>query len=220
MHDQIKFIFLAIASAMHLPAMAKDLELLVSHKSVVRGADGIKRTIEFSEKIIRTNDQVWIERVLPVATHEHAKSAKESHAQKTLDVESAVRWISRTDNGEVQMRLVPPNTKVLVNVGKVDYSNIGFDGSWTTAWNLLDPQTLKKMSLDSTRSTVKNYSQSNGSRTIKIAWNTTINIPEKITMADGSSERETKVQVISQRPTLPWTQVAKYAQKDYSDFLD
>ncbi len=220
MPHQSKLIVLATVLAMHQPVMAKDLELLVSHKSVVRGADGVVRTIEFKEKIVRTNDQVWIERVLPAGDHGHPKSAKGNHIHKTLDVESAVRWISRVDNNAVQMRLVPPNTKLLVNVGKVDYSNVGFDGSWTTAWNLLDPQTLKKMTLESTRPSTKNYVQSKGSRTIRVTWNTNINIPETITIADGSSERETKIQVISQKPTLPWVQVAKYAQKDYSDFLD
>ena len=41
------------------------LDLMVRHTSVSLGADGVKRTAEFSERVHRRPQMVWIERVIP-----------------------------------------------------------------------------------------------------------------------------------------------------------
>jgi hypothetical protein len=47
-----------LACFMALPAAAQDVDLLVTHTTVAAGADGIKRSTEFSERMVRREDQV------------------------------------------------------------------------------------------------------------------------------------------------------------------
>ena len=106
-------------------ACAQDLELLVKHTAVSYGPDGVKRSTEFSERVSRAKDSLWISRVLPKelhSDHEHAKGGKE---HKHLDVTTASRWISRDASGAVQMRLVPNDERVVVAVSTRQTINQG-----------------------------------------------------------------------------------------------
>jgi len=46
-------------------ACAQDVELLIKHIAVSYGPDGVKRSTEFSERVSRAKDTLWISRVLP-----------------------------------------------------------------------------------------------------------------------------------------------------------
>ena len=43
-------------------ACAQDVELLVKHTAVSYGPDGVKRSTEFSERVSRAKDSLWISR--------------------------------------------------------------------------------------------------------------------------------------------------------------
>ena len=126
-------------------AYAQNVDLLVKHFAVSTGSDGIKRSTEFSERLTRTQNIVWISRVLPSGAHSDHDHAKGGDEHKHLDASTASRWITRAANGDIHLRLVPNDEKVLVTVTKTDYGNVGFDGSWAAAWSLIDPATLKRM---------------------------------------------------------------------------
>ena len=58
----------ALALAGFASAQAQTMQMLVKHSSASNGVDGVKRSSEFSERIIRSADTVWISRVIPAET--------------------------------------------------------------------------------------------------------------------------------------------------------
>ena len=199
---------------------AQTVDLLIKHSAVSLGADGIKRSTEFSERLTRTPDSVWISRVLPTGAHSGHDHAKGGEAHKHLDVSTASRWITRTANGDIALRLVPNDEKVLVTVTKTDYGNVGFDGSWAAAWSLIDPATLKRMKAGPVAGELATYTLAEGNRWLKVVWNTKLQLPMRVESSDASSRRETVVQVLGGPASRPWEKLQDFTQKDYSDYLD
>ena len=201
-------------------AHAQNLELLVKHSSASNGADGVKRSTEFSERITRTADTVWVSRVLPANTHSNHDHAKGGHEHKHLDVATSTRWITRDASGVMKVRLVPNDQKVLVSVTKTDFGNIGFDGSWAAAWSLIDPATLKRMKAGPVSGDLTTYTLVEKDRNLKVIWNAKLQIPTLVQSFDKTSRRETLVQVVGTPAVMAWDKLQGYATKDYSDYLD
>ena len=210
----------AIALMAPTAACAQDVELLVKHTAVSYGPDGVKRSTEFSERVSRARDSLWISRVLPAASqsdHDHAKGGKD---HKHIDVTTASRWISRDASGIVQMRLVPKDEKVVVAISKTDYGNVGFDGSWAAAWSLVDPAALKRMTASATVGGLTTYTLTEIDRAVKVVWNAKLQVPVSVESNDKTSRRQTLVQVVNSSPARPWEKLQGFTQKDYSDYLD
>lgn len=199
---------------------AQGVELLVKHLTVSTGADGVKRSTEFSERLTRTPNAVWLSRVLLPAAHSDHDHAKGGDEHKHLDTATAPRWISRAANGDLTLKLVPRGERMLVNVSPVDYNNVGFDGSWTAAWSLMDPAVLKRMKTVKTSGDLTTYTLAEKGRNLKVVWNTKLQIPERVESSDANSRRETLVQVLGTPKSLPWEKLQGFMQKDYSDYLD
>lgn len=199
---------------------AQTVDLLVKHSAVSQGADGIKRSTEFSERLARTADSVWISRVLPTGAHSRHDHVKGGNAHKHLDVSTASRWITRAPNGDIALRLVPNDEKLLVTVSKTDYGNVGFDGSWTAAWNLIDPATLKRMKAGPVAGDLTTFTLTEKDRMLKVVWNTKLQLPMRVESSDAGSRRQTVVQVMGAPASRPWDKLQGYTQKDYSDYLD
>ena len=210
-----------LADAMSM-ASAQNIELLVKHSSLSNGADGVKRSTEFSERIIRTPDTVWVSRVLPTNahTHSHHDQAKGGNAHKHFDATTSTRWITKDASGILKVRLVPSDEKVLVNVTKPDFSNIGFDGSWEAAWSLIDPASLKRMKAGPVKGDLVTYTMVEKDRTLKVVWNNKLQIPTLVESFDKNSRRETLVQVVGTPTELAWNKLQGLITKDYSDYLD
>ena len=201
-------------------AHAQDVELLVKHSSVSNGPDGVKRSTEFSERVIRTADTVWISRVLPANAHSNHDHAKGGDEHKHLDVATSARWITRDATGSVQMRLVPSDEKVLVTVTRPDFGNVGFDGSWVAAWSLIDPATLKRMKAGRPSGDLTTYTLADKGRNLKVVWNNKLQVPASVQSYDRNSRQETVVQVVGAPSSRPWDKLQALAAKDYSDYLD
>lgn len=207
---------------------APDVSLEVTHHSMSVGADGVRRSSDFSERVVRWGDTVWVERVLPPGAHQdldHAKSkvgAAKDH--KHADLSAATRWIQRGPDNKVRLRLVSVHDQVVVDVATTEFATVGFDGSWTSAYHLMDPEALKKFKpLEKTaagqwfESPVKP-----GGNVVRILWDAQRELPVKVSTrnAQGNIERSTVVKVLPMVRQKPWDAVAKFTTKDYSDFLD
>lgn len=201
-------------------AHAQSVDLLVKHSATSQGADGIQRSTEFSERLTRTPDNVWISRVLPPGAHSGHDHAKGGDAHKHLDVSTASRWITRAPNGDVALRLVPKDENVLVTVTSTDYGNVGFDGSWAAAWSLIDPDTLKRMKAGPVAGELTTYTLVEKDRMLKVVWNAKLQIPMRVESSDASSRRQTVVRVLAGEASRPWDKLQGFTQKDYSDYLD
>ena len=201
-------------------ASAQDVELLVKHTAVLNGADGIKRSTEFSERVSRSKDNIWVSRVMPANAHSDHDHAKGGKAHKHIDKSTASRWISKDAAGVTHIKLIPNDQKILVNVSKTDWENVGFDGSWDAAWGLVDPATLKRMKAGSASGDLTTYTLAEKGRNVKIVWNRTLSIPMSVESSDATSRRQTSVEVLKTASARPWEQSRAYATKDYSDYLD
>lgn len=210
----------SIALVSLAPAHAQRVELLVKHRTVSTGPDGVTRSTEFSERLIRTRDTLWISRVLPLAVHSDHDHDKGSDPHKHLDIATASRWISRTESGTIALKLVPNNEKVLVNVTQTDYENVGFDGSWAAAWSLIDPAALKRMKSAPPAGDLITYTLTDKERNLKVVWNAKLQLPVRVESSDKTLRRQTMVQVLGSPAALPWEKLRDFTQKDYSDYLD
>lgn len=211
---------LLLAGASALPARAQDADLLVKHIAVSAGADGVKRTAEFAERVVRRQDQVWIERVVPAGWHTADDHGKADPSHKHLDTAAAARWVTRGADGTAAVRLASREDKVLVDVAKAEFENVGFDGSWTAAYYLIDPAALKRMKVASTDGDLVTYTSTEANRQLKVVWNDKLKLPLLVESRSGASSKRTTVAVAALAKSVPWDGVKGYARKDYSDYLD
>ena len=209
-----------LATTCAIPAAAQDVNLLVKHSAISAGADGVKRTAEFVERIVRSQDQIWIERVVPADWHTADDHNKGDKSHKHLDTAAAARWVTRSADGTVGVRLASREDKVLVDVTKSDFENVGFDGSWAAAYYLIDPAALKRMKVISTQGDLITYGSTETNRQLKVIWNNKLQLPLLVESRSGASSKRTTVEVASKGKTLPWDGVKNYERKDYSDYLD
>lgn len=211
---------LAACGAAALPALAQDADLLVRHTIVSAGADGIKRTVEFSERVVRRQDQVWIERIVPAGWHSAHEHAAGDKGHRHLDVSAAARWVQRGQDGRPSLQLASAEDKVLVDVAPTDYGNVGFDGSWTAAYHLIDPASLKALKPTGRNGDLTTYTSQEPGRTLKVVWNQRLQYPVLVESTQGASSRKTAVQAQPPAATPPWNATRSYQKKDYSDYLD
>ncbi|MEY5099715.1 MAG: hypothetical protein RJA36_2434 [Pseudomonadota bacterium] len=205
-------------------AMAQDLALQIEHESVSLSADGVTRSTRFAERLIRRGQQSWIARILPAGAHEQAEHHSGGKGHKHMDTAAAARWVVRDDNGRLQVRLVDTREKMVVDVASTDYANIGFDGRWTTASQLLDPEQVRRMQpiQRSAPAGCRWYEGKSSEARVQVLWDERAGFPRRIESANHSgSQRSTLVARQEAMPaTLPWTTLKGYVQKEYSDLLD
>jgi hypothetical protein len=221
-----KIICLALlAAGLSGAVAAQDLALLIEHESVSLGADGVTRIARFSERLVRRDANSWLARVLPPGAHEEADHQAGGKGHKHMDVAAASRWVQLGEDGRLRVRIVDAHEKKVVDVGAPDYANIGFDGRWATASQLLDPQQLKRMAPSKRAAPVgaRWYeSATPAGAKVQVLWDEQGGYPRRIESRSASgSGRSTMVSTREPMPAvLPWTTLGGYAQKEYSDLLD
>ncbi len=216
---------LAVIAAPTSAMAATNLALEVTHQSSTVGADGIKRDTSFTENVIRQDDTVWIERVIPAGAYSAAghEKSKKPNGHKHVDLNNAVRWIQKLPDGKLKLRLVSLTDKVIVDVAPNEYANVGFDGLWTAAYHLIDPLVLKKLKPGKTEEENQWFeSPQSSTGGVRILWNGSTEIPMKVLTHNsiGNTMRSTTVRVIGGSPKTPWRNLSKFSVKEYSDFLD
>ena len=205
-------------------AAPPDLNLLVKHHMTELGADGVTRTVSFAERVYRRDGMVWIERVLPPEAHREADHAKGGHDHKHMDIAAAARWITKEGEQPVRIRLVNAHDKVVVNVPAAEYGNIGFDGKWTSASQLLDPEQLKRMKPAKRAAPAGTRWFEGGTRDtqVQVLWDESAAYPRRIESANTrGTQRSTMVVTRETMPgQMPWAGLKGYTQKEYADLLD
>lgn len=218
----------ALAATAHAAAPAASAPLTalrVEHQLSSLGTDGIQRDVRFAERVYRQGDRVWIARELPPASA-HAAHAEHDHAnagRKHADTDTAPRWIERDAKGALSVRVVSDSQQKNYAVEPAEYSNIGFDGSWATAYHLLDPAALKGMRADGpVRNGVQAYTAKQGERTVTVEWDVAGQYPRRVESrnASGSQRKLTRVTALPAPAAAPWVRALGYAAADYTDLMD
>lgn len=221
------FAVVTVGAAAQVPEVTPDVALLVRHVDVTHSADGVKRTIEFSERVYRRGDTVWIERVLPAAgasaatrqAHEPPGDA-DTHAHRHLNVATATRWITRGRDGGAELRLVSVQDAVVVGLTKVDWSNVGFDGSWSAASHLLDPALLTRMKTVRTDADTTTFVRDDPGGRLTVVWDRGAGVPIRVETVDARGVRKTTTERLPMPTVMPWSNIATFDKKDYADYLD
>ena len=217
----------AVAATVHAagPASSNTLTALrVEHQMSSLGTDGIQRDVRFAERVYRQGDRVWIARELPPASAHAEHDAANAHAgHKHADTDTAPRWIERDAKGTLTVRVVSVSQQKNYAVEPAEYSNIGFDGSWATAYHLLDPAALKGMRAEGpVRNGVQTYKAKQGERTVTVEWDVAGQYPRRVESrnASGTQRKLTRVTPLATPPAAPWVHAQRYAAADYTDLMD
>jgi hypothetical protein len=206
-----------------LPAAADDLALKVEHETTTLGADGVTRITRFAERLIRRDNQSWVARIVPPGAHDEQTEGHDKN-HKHADLSAAARWVQRADDGRLRVRVVDSHDKMVVDVAPVEYANIGFDGKWATAAQLLDPKQLQQMQPVARKAPAGARWYQGGSReaVVSVLWDEAAMYPRRIESANASGTRRSAMVVTREAmpAALPWAAVAGYTHKEYSDLLD
>lgn len=204
---------------------AQDVDLVLTHTMKSVGIDGITRTAEFSERVVRRKDQIWTERIMPASAITAPDTARD---EKEFDTSRASRWIVRRANIKPELMLVNARAKLVVPIDKPDYDNVGFDGSWESAYYLLDPKSLKQMRAVGSRQAdgaqwYENKRGDGAAQTVtKVLWDENLKYPRQVESArtNGSDQKKMVATKTATQTSLPWDLTKNYQHKNYADFLD
>lgn len=206
------------------PSVAGDLALKVEHDITTLGADGVTRIVRFGERLVRRDKQSWVERILPPHAHEAEDHKAGDKGHKHMDTSAAARWVQLGEDGKLRVRIVNVHERMIVDIAPVDYANIGFDGKWTTANQLLDPEQLKRMKASSRSAPAGTrwYEGGTAQTRVQVLWDEKEQYPRRIESANpAGTSRSTLIATREAMPArLPWTRLDGYVQKEYSDLLD
>ena len=212
---------MAAQAAAAVRAAVPDVDALVTYETQQLTSAGVMRTERWQERLVRRGDAVWTARVLPAGVAAlHANESPAEHAgHKHFDFDSAARLVERMPNGELRLRFVDRQHKVVVSVPKAEYGAVGFDGNWEAAAYIVPPTVVARMSgagPDGSRAEkAKGWSH-------KLRWSATQQVPVRVESRrdDGSITRVVTVTPVAASAALPWNGIDAFAQKDYDDFMD
>jgi len=217
------FVLLSLSLAA-ATAFAQDLDLLVEHRIKAVGMDGVTRTTEFAERVVRRKDQAWIERVIPARAHKANAQTKSGHDDKHLDLATATRWVTLENGKTLNVRLVSAEDKVVVSVPAAEYANIGFDGNWDNVWHLLDPRQLRNMTPvpGNAPAGMRWYESVSGGLTVRVLWDEKAEIPRRVESGNhaGTMRKQMSAKDMAPPRDLPWTLIGNFRQREYADYLD
>jgi hypothetical protein len=200
---------------------APDVDALVTYETRQVTSAGVTRTERWQERLIRRGGAVWTERVLPAGpTALHANEGAAEHgAHRHFDFERAARLVQRDAQGQLRLRFIDRDKRVVVNVPAPEYGAVGFDGNWEAAASLVPPAVVGRMSPASAAGWRTEQSKGWSHR---VRWSAAQQLPSRLESQrdDGSVRRVVSVQTRAPSATLPWAALGEFTQKDYDDFMD
>jgi len=224
MHTIFRPVFLCLALTASALALANDLALKIDHESTSLSADGITRITRFSERLVRRDNQSWLLRIIPTGAHEDAAHQSGGKNHKHMDVNAASRWVVKGVDGKLRVRIVNAHEKLVVDVAPTDYANIGFDGRWSTANQLIDPAQLQRMKASTRPAPVgaRWYESSGRDSRVFLLWDEKNQYPRRIESVNAQGTQSSQMVVTREAmpDQLPWLGLESYSQKEYSDLLD
>ncbi|MFQ2104552.1 hypothetical protein ACK33R_09050 [Aeromonas rivipollensis] len=217
-----------LGSALSFPLMADeapDLAARIRYQDRITSSDGIARENHWQEKWIRVGNQVWSQRLipLPLARAYHA-SHDATPGHKHFTHQMAARWVSRSDEGELQLRYADAWHNQLVEVPPEEYGQVAFTADWARLRHLVDPALLQGMTpLDEAApEQARWYEKREGRQRTRILWSSQWQLPLVVESASLDGYRSYRMEVtLKPLPRqLPWQQLGGYQTLDLRDFFD
>ncbi|SUX33384.1 hypothetical protein [Chromobacterium violaceum] len=114
-------------------ASPPDLQAIVRYETVSLGADGVEKTVRYSERWVRQGGHAWRERLNAGAPHRH-----DDDGHQHLDFAAAPRHVWRDAKGKLQVEFIHAAKRERIAVAPREWRDAGFDGSWARASQLVD----------------------------------------------------------------------------------
>ncbi|MDX7921586.1 hypothetical protein SJS82_06530 [Aeromonas media] len=204
---------------------APDLAARIRYQDRITSSDGIARENHWQEKWIRVGNQVWSQRLipLPLARAYHA-SHDATPGHKHFTHQMAARWVSRSDEGELQLRYADAWHNQLVEVPPEEYGQVAFIPHWDKLRHLVDPALLQGMTPldDAAPEQARWYEKREGRQRTRILWSSQWQLPLVVESASLDGYRSYRMEV-TLKPLpgqLPWQQLDGYQTLDLRDFFD
>ncbi len=217
-----------LGSTLSFPLLADeapDLAARIRYQDRVTSSDGIARENHWQEKWIRVGNQVWSQRLipLPLARAYHA-SHDATPGHKHFTHQMAARWVSRSDEGDLQLRYADAWHNQLVEVPPEEYGQVAFTADWARLRHLVDPALLQGMTpLDEAApDQARWYEKREGRQRTRILWSSQWQLPLVVESASLDGYRSYRMEVtLKPLPRqLPWQQLDSYQTLDLRDFFD
>ncbi len=217
-----------LGSTLSFPLLADeapDLAARIRYQDRITSSDGIARENHWQEKWIRVGNQVWSQRLipLPLARAYHA-SHDATPGHKHFTHQMAARWVSRSDEGDLQLRYADAWHNQLVEVPPEEYGQVAFTADWARLRHLVDPALLQGMTpLDEAApDQARWYEKREGRQRTRILWSSQWQLPLVVESASLDGYRSYRMEVtLKPLPRqLPWQQLDSYQTLDLRDFFD
>lgn len=217
-----------LASSLSFPLLADeipDLAARIRYQDRVTSSDGISKESQWQEKWLRVGDQVWSQRLipLPLARAYHAThDATPGHKHFTHQM--AARWVTRDQQGMLQLRYADNWHNQLVEVPEEEYGQVALKPDWPRIRHLINPALLQEMTpLDeSAPEQARWYEKREGNQRTRILWSSRWQLPLVVESAslDGYRNYRMEVTLKPLPKSLPWQQLDGYQTLDLRDFFD
>ncbi|HHQ4647252.1 MULTISPECIES: hypothetical protein [Aeromonas] len=217
-----------LASSLSFPLLADevpDLAARIRYQDRVTSSDGISKESQWQEKWLRVGDQVWSQRLipLPLARAYHAThDATPGHKHFTHQM--AARWVTRDQQGVLQLRYADSWHNQLVEVPEEEYGQVAFKPDWPRIRHLINPALLQEMiPLDEAApEQARWYEKREGNQRTRILWSSRWQLPLVVESAslDGYRSYRMEVTLKPLPKSLPWQQLEDYQTLDLRDFFD
>ncbi|GHD57912.1 hypothetical protein [Jeongeupia chitinilytica] len=217
-----------LAASIGHAAPLPDAAATITYESRVVTAEGVTKQTRFQERWLRSKDKVWSERIvpanaLPESAHDGDHGGEHDH-HHDMNFATAAKYVYLDPKGAVALNFVRPVQKTVIVMGKGDYAQVGFDGSWEAAATLIDRKQLDRMSkLSKPAPAGANwYEQRQNKQYVRVLWSSAQQLPLTIETGrdDGSSWSRISVARQAVPARWPWADIAGYTRKDYMDLLD
>ena len=217
-----------LASSLSFPLLADeapDLAARIHYQDRVTSSDGISKESQWQEKWLRVGDQVWSQRLIPLPlarAYHAAHDATPGHKHFTHQM--AARWVTRDQQGMLQLRYADSWHNQLVEVPEEEYGQVAFKPDWPRIRHLINPALLQEMTpLDeSAPEQARWYEKREGNQRTRILWSSRWQLPLVVESAslDGYRSYRMEVTLKTLPKNLPWQQLEGYQTLDLRDFFD
>lgn len=217
-----------LASSLSFPLLADevpDLAARIRYQDRVTSSNGISKESQWQEKWLRVGDQVWSQRLIPLPlarAYHAAHDATSGHKHFTHQM--AARWVTRDQQGRLQLRYADSWHNQLVEVPEEEYGQVAFKPDWSRIRHLINPALLQEMtSLDEVApEQARWYEKREGNQHTRILWSSRWQLPLVVESAslDGYRSYRMEVTLKTLPKNLPWQQLEGYQTLDLRDFFD
>ena len=232
---KFKMKFLALSFSLLSPWVWSADEYRIDYQIERLNANGVTTIQKYSEKIIRDEQNIWIERLNTqthadeAQTHSNTQVSAKTDTHEHASFDSAIQWMQRKDvvgqenvASPFQRFYILPDEKMRVQLQDVDQEMLGLKNCWRCEYSLIHPDILKRAQLIQRDSKLAHYQIRSAGQTLNIIWNEQDQLVQKYELLKPMSgyAKTFTVRKIDQHVATPWIQTEKYSERDYADFSD